>query len=390
MKLSLSKVFFTGIIIQLLATQGILTFNFFKLFGLWELKTYLHPLGVIIVITTWALGKTQSRSFKLKISDFLLLGYFLLTFIILLFNATSLKGIYLSTREVFMIYILIIIYAEFKMPIIQWHKILRLIYVFVLINLGLVLLNHVLGPEEYMKLLTGRFIWPLDPEYMFKISTFSSFIRSPGMVGESASMAYFSLFALFLFLRDEKYSKKIIFPILLLAISFTRSAYLVFAIFMLLKLLTQKKVYNYFEQLLPYLMSLLLIISGIAYSLGFLSTSSFFERITLWGQNLGGDLNWLFGGKIGMSGAAMRGEGFIATIDNYWLLMLYSSGLLGVFLTLFFLWEKVLNDNQLKMILIGLVISGFFVTYTQSISFLVLFPMMFLTVTKNKIGANDR
>ena len=77
-------------------------------------------------------------------------------------------------------------------------------------------------------------------------------------------------------------------------------------------------------------------------------------------------------------GAAVRGQGFIATIDSYWVYMFLSTGLIGVVLVVLFFYEKSLGSNKLKIACIALLLAGFFVSFNQSISFLVLFPLLFL------------
>ena len=72
---------------------------------------------------------------------------------------------------VFLISLLIFVYQQIDISDYYWEKILKLIYVLVIVNLFFILLTHLLGPEEYMKLLTGRYRWANDTEYKFKISS---------------------------------------------------------------------------------------------------------------------------------------------------------------------------------------------------------------------------
>ena len=50
MKLKLNKLFYWSLVLQLIATQGIMTFLFFKYLGNWELKKFVHPLSFLIIV----------------------------------------------------------------------------------------------------------------------------------------------------------------------------------------------------------------------------------------------------------------------------------------------------------------------------------------------------
>ena len=129
---------------------------------------------------------------------------------------------------------------------------------------------------------------------------------------------------------------------------------------------------------MPYIPIVLLFLIWPLYNSNLLSSESFFMRIDHWVNNISMKFNWFFGGAIGKVGGAARGEGVIATIDSYWFLILMSTGVLGISLIIIYLYEKSLGNQQLKIILIGFFFACFFVTITQSMSFLVLFPLLFL------------
>jgi RsiW-degrading membrane proteinase PrsW (M82 family) len=105
-------------------------------------------------------------------------------------------------------------------------------------------------------------------------------------------------------------------------------------------------------------------------------------RIDNWINNIDTDFNLFFGGSLGKVGAAARGEGFIATLDSYWLLLLMSIGIIGIFLSLLFMYEKAKHKMQTLFFTIAFFIAGFFITLTQSIPFLVLFPLLFIKKVK--------
>ena len=115
------------------------------------------------------------------------------------------------------------------------------------------------------------------------------------------------------------------------------------------------------------------------------STASLYDRLYLWGNNIDVDYNALFGGQIGNVGGGARGEGFIETIDSYWLFLLFSSGLVGIILFIFFIYEKSKKTNKFMFILISFFLAGFLVSLTQSIVFLVLFPMLFIRIKENTL-----
>ena len=68
-----------------------------------------------------------------------------------------------------------------------------------------------------------------------------------------------------------------------------------------------------------------------------------------------------------------------------WLFLLFSSGLTGIFLSMLFIYEKSKKTNKFMFILISFFLAGFLVSLTQSIVFLVLFPMLFIKIKENSL-----
>tara|TARA_R110002049_G_scaffold51245_4_gene145064 strand:- start:2386 stop:3357 length:972 start_codon:yes stop_codon:yes gene_type:complete len=310
--------------------------------------------------------------------DLLLFIYFLVYFLALIFSSNSFSSTYIAFREVFLISLLIFTYQQFNITPYYWLKILKLLYILVIVNLGFILLTHILGPEDYMKLLTGRYIWPIDPEYKFKISSFLYFWRSPGVIGSPGNIGYFGLVTYLLFDQEKEYKKKSYFAILLAIVGFVRSVYVVLIIYWALKFLLTKKNLRIIKPGLPYILTLVVLLCYFLYVKGVLDLTSFFMRIDHWVHDIPVDFNVLFGGGIGEAGGAVRGEGFIATLDSYWLLMVISVGLVGIALQSLFMYEKISNNQKTVYALIGFFFAGLFITLTQGISFLVLFPLLFV------------
>ncbi|UGU17991.1 hypothetical protein LS482_08925 [Sinomicrobium kalidii] len=378
MKLKLHNLLFFGVLIQVISTQGIITFNFFKLFGIWQLKSVVHFLGVLIVMTYFLANILKRQKLTISEVDILFFAYLFISLILLIVNADSISGFLITFREVFLVFILILVYKQAPIPVFLWRKILKWIYIFVLLNILFIGLTYILGPEKYMELLTGRFVWPFDPEYKFKISNFYSFWRSPGLVGEAASLGYFGILAYFLFEEDEKFRKRKIYPLLLAILSIVRSVYLVLVIYFIISFLSKKENIRKIQLTMPYALPFLLILLIPMQRYNLFSFKSIIIRINHWLDDIDLKFNWLTGGGIGKAGAAANEMGFLATLDNYWLLMLISIGLLGIMLILLFIYEKSINRRKLRIILFGFFCTSFFITITQSISFLVLFPLLFL------------
>lgn len=378
MKLQLSNILLFSILIQILATQGIVTFNLFNYLGYWEIKSIIHPIGILTLLVFFLLKLFNKQKLKTNVIDLTFITYLSFSCLLLILNSNEVESFYIAFREVFLLFILIYIYYQCTISITSWRIILKFLYILVILNLLFVTLTYLIGAENYMNLVTGRFIWPIDPEYKFKISNFYKFWRSPGLIGEAAAVGYFGLISFFLFVEDETYKNKAIFPLLLTLLCFVRSVYLVLIIFIVFKFLLKKQNLRKMEFIIPFLIPATILVSIPLYIYNFLSIKSILMRIQHWTQDIEVKFNWLIGGAIGMVGGAVRGEGFVATLDSYWLLMLFSVGALGILLLMIFLYTKTRNNKNLKIILIAMIFTSFFVTITQSIPFLVLFPLLFL------------
>ena len=73
MKIKLDKFFYGSILMQIIATQGVLTFIIFKFLGNWELKKIVHPLSFIFIVTIFILKAI--KKIKITLLDVLLFGY---------------------------------------------------------------------------------------------------------------------------------------------------------------------------------------------------------------------------------------------------------------------------------------------------------------------------
>lgn len=378
MKIKLNNILFFGIFLQIIATQGIATFNFFKMFGQWELKTLLHPLSFFLI-----LGVFSIKAFKkLTVTplDFLFFLYLGVTSIFLFFNVGSLKEGYLAFRDVYMLFFLIFIYNQISLKRKQWDLLLKSLFYLILVNLFFVFLTYVLGPEKYMEVLTGRFIWDMDPDYKFKITNFvgTKLWRTPGIVGEAGSLGYFGLLAFVLMDRDEKYKVKKYFALLLTFLCFTRNAYLVILLYIMIKFAFQKKNFVKIYLILKYTIPFIILIFIYVSQLKLFSFESVYLRIHYWFNAIEVPYNIFYGGAVGMSGAAVRGGGFAAILDNYYLLMLFSIGIIGIFLMIVFIYEKASPYRNLSIFCISLSIGAIFIVLTHGIPFLVLFPLLFI------------
>ena len=376
MKIKLEKILVTGIILQILATQGILTFNIFKIFGYWELKSILHPIAFALAFLYFILKMT--RKIKMTEIEALMFVYLTFCFFILLHNTFSPPSIFLSFREIFLLFLLVYIYNQTNISTKNWEIILKLIYYLILANLFFVLLTYYLGPVDYMKFVTGRFIWNHDPLYKFKITNFHQFWRSPALVGSGGTLGYFALLAFMLFDVDPRYKRKKYFALLLVCLCFIRSVYLALVIYLFFKFFVKKKNLKRLVLFVKFGTPLLLALGVYLYNKNIFSIKSVFMRIDNWFQNIDAEYNIFFGGAIGKLGAAARGQGFIATMDSYWIYMFLTTGVIGLALTILFFYEKTFKNNSLIIVCIAMALAGLFVSFNQSIPFLVLFPLFFL------------
>lgn len=376
MKFNLSIVLFWGVALLILSTQGILMFNVFKLVGMWELKSIVQPLGILFVLSYFLLNKLKNP-IRITQVDFVLFGYFLVSFIVLLFNAEGLESIYIAIREVFLFFFLIFVFNQMSLSEKQWNWILRLVLILVLANIFFTLLIYLIGVDRYMVLLTGEFFWGNHPIYKFKISNFlgSKLFRVPALVGEAATLGHFGVFSYFLLRTHKKYKKWAYFSLILVAFCFIRSVYVLFLLYWLFwGISTNKK----FVRFALYSLPLIPIGAIIMIKYKLFDLKSLMMRFDFWQSKISVDYNFIFGGAIGTVGKATTSGGFEDTIDNYWLFLLFSIGIMGIALTLLFLYEKSKYNKELLFITLATCISGIFITLTQSMVVIVMLPLLFM------------
>ena len=205
MKVKLNKLFYWSLVLQLIATQGVMTFLFFKYLGNWEFKKFVHPLSFLVIVSFFVIKAV--KKITLTTLDIVFFGYFSVMFIVLLFNVSSIEPLYLVFREVYFLFFLIFICSQIEVNEKEWHKILKLILLLLVVNSIFIILTNTMGPEAYMKMITGRYQWGIDTEYKFKISNFYKFWRSPALIGDAASVGYFSVLA-YLFMDQNENIKR--------------------------------------------------------------------------------------------------------------------------------------------------------------------------------------
>lgn len=384
MKIKTEKLFYWSIIFQVLTTQGVLFFIIFKFLGDWELKKVLHPLSFFLVLIIFAL-KTVKK-IKVTLTDIVFFSFFLCLFFLMLFNVDSIKSGYIVFREVYFLFILIFIFNQVEIKTQYWRVVLKLLLILLFLNSIFIFITHYLGPVKYMVMITDRYNWGIDPDYKFKITNFHNFWRSPALIGDAASVGYFSVISYLLMDQDEHFKKIKYLALVPLFFSFIRSAYLVFIVYEFLKFFTKKK--NLKKLILIIKVTLPIIIAFVVLSpkVNVLSSTSLYYRFYYWANEINVDFNLLYGGAIGNIGGGARGQGFIATIDSYWLFLLLSSGIVGIIFVIIYIYEKSLKTNKSNFILISFFISGFFVSLTQSLVFLCLFPLFFIKIKKENIN----
>ena len=387
MKVKLNKLFFWAIILTIISTQGVLTFIVFKFLGNWELKKLIHPLSFFLICFIFLFKAI--KKIKVTIIDILFIIYSLGLFVVLLFNNTGLQSLYISFREFYFLFILIFIFQKIELEEKDWNKILNFLFYLLILNTAFIGLTYVLGPKGYMELITGRYKWGIDPEYKFKMTNFSQFWRSPALIGNPASVGYFSVLTYLLMDQSEAFKKKKYFALIPLVFSFVRSPYLIFIVYEFFKFFTKKKNLKKLVLLLKVGIPVFIIAIVFLAKKNILSTASLYERFHLWSTQVNVDYSLFFGGAIGKIGGGARGTGgFIETLDSSWLFYLFSSGVIGIVLILLFILQKTKNNNKFLFILIGFFLSGFLVHLTQSIVFLALFPLLFIKIKKEEITYN--
>ncbi|WP_299713017.1 hypothetical protein [uncultured Tenacibaculum sp.] len=382
MKIKIQKLLYWSIILQIIATQGLLTFIVFNYVGVWEIKKILHPLSILCIFTVFLLKAI--KGFKISLLDIFLFIYLIIQFLFFCFNINSLESGYIGFRELFLIFVLTFTFHQLEIDKHLWYKILNLVFYLLILNSIFIIITYVLGPEKYMKWLTKRYYWGVDPLYNFQIGTFYSFLRSPALIGNAPSVGFFSFLAYVLMDNEKrfKFKKKIaFFP---LFFSFSRSVYVMIFLYEMFKFFTKK------EHLKKLVLVLKIIVPIVIFGLIFLSkfkilsTASLKARFYLWQNKINIDYNVLFGGAIGKVGGAARGNGFISILDSYWLFLMMSIGIIGIVLTILFFYEKSRRENRILFTLIAVSIAGIFVNLTQSIVILTLLPILFLKIKEPK------
>ncbi len=373
-----SSIFFIAVALQILSTQGILWFNIFKPLGIWEFKKAIHPLSTLLVFLYFIFYRMSKGTVRFSQVELTFFVYLLVLFIPYLFSWPSPSSIYYVFRDIYLIFILVYIYYQSDFSTQYWNRIYTLIFVLVVANIFFTLLVYFMPFKKYVALLYGEYAWGVHPEYNFKFSNFGKLYRVPALIGDSNSVGNFGLFSYFLLRLSTRYKKWAWVSIILIAFSFTRSVYLIFAVYLFLTFFMNKSRFKYLIYLSPILPLILLY----AYFKNLFNLASLQMRFDLWANQLKEiDFNWVFGGAMGEVGSALDNDSFSAILDSYWLLMLFSTGIIGIILLILFIAEKCSRNSNLSYFCIAFAIGGLLVTLTQSLVFVSMFPLLFLNYT---------
>lgn len=377
MNISLQKVVVFCLMLCILSTQGMLNFFVLNLAGNGGLKSLLPPISIALLFCFVLLFK--NKSFRLKVFDIILIAYIVILLLIGVFSGLQISTIFYTFRELLLLFILILLAENTAISQSQAQSINRLLFVLILLNLAAVFYTYIVGSEVYMKTLTGRFFWPKDPKYFFTISTFYDFIRSPGLVGQFADLGLFAVLSFFIFLRQKASKIYKGAALLLVILALSRTAYVPLLIYLLYYFFTSQRVIKFLIKYYAILFVISIPIIWVLFQKRVFSTESLLMRFDFWNDIIQQKkFNWMFGGRIGTVGQGSELGWFAQVLDSYWIYLFLTSGLVGLILVFNFFFERVMSYRLLSVVAVGFLLSGLFTTVTQSYSFLLLFPFLFL------------
>ena len=329
----------------------------------------------------------KNKNFVLKVFDVVLIAYLLALLVAAAISGIEASSVFYAFRELVLLFALVLLAENTHISKSDIKAINRLLFVLVILNLAAVFYTYMVGPEVYMKTLTGRYFWPKDPKYFFTISTFYDFWRSPGLVGQFADLGLFAVLSFFIFIRHKASKLFIGAALLLTLVALSRTAYVPLVIYVLYYLLTAQKVLKFLIKYYYVLFLLLVPAFWILFQKKVFSPESLLMRFEFWNDIIHqSDFSWFFGGRIGTVGQASELGWFSKVLDSYWIYLFLSSGIIGIILAFNFFFERVMAYRLLSVVAVGFFVSGLFTTLTQSYSFLLLFPFLFL---KLKPEADD-
>ena len=329
----------------------------------------------------------KNKNFVLKVFDVVLIAYLLALLVTAAISGIEASSVFYAFRELVLLFALVLLAENTHISKSDIKAINRLLFVLVVLDLAAVFYTYMVGTEVYMKTLTGRYFWPKDPKYFFTISTFYDFWRSPGLVGQFADLGLFAVLSFFIFIRHKASKLFIGAALLLTLVALSRTAYVPLVIYVLYYLLTGQKVLKFLIKYYYIFFLLLVPAFWILFQKKVFSPESLLMRFEFWNDIIHqSDFSWFFGGRIGTVGQASELGWFSKVLDSYWIYLFLSSGIIGIILAFNFFFERVMAYRLLSVVAVGFFVSGLFTTLTQSYSFLLLFPFLFL---KLKPAADD-
>lgn len=394
------RIFLTGIFIMILSTQGILINFILSNIGIGFIKSIIFEIGVVLLILATIYKAIFEEKMKYKLLNLFIVTYIILEISLLLFKQISFIDILYVIKETWIAILLIIIIKNFSYTLINNNKnIIKLLLLLNILNLLATIISHVIGSEKYMTILTGRYIYPLDTELNFKVSHINGILRTPALIGESASFSYFSAISFIIFnIFKCKLGKMV--SLLNVILAFTRSGYifiLIYILFNLVKTISIKRKISIYRfttynilAIIIFTSSYLFIIKNKDFISNLFSTSSTIERFEFWNEITENNINEnilevLIGGGIGEIGNVSRANGFLRIFDNTWLYLYYSIGIIGLILFIFFFFKESKYNYQKLSIIISLFVAMIFVNVFQSEVIIGMIPILLvLSDYKNK------
>lgn len=385
------KIFLIGVFTCILSTQGILMNFIFAKMGVGFIKSFLFEIGVLIlVISIIYKNIIERKCTKLAISDLFIITYVILEVMVLLIKGIGFSGIIYTIKETWLAIILIIIYKQFSETLIRNSRlIIKILLVLNILNLVATVISLIIGPEKYMTALTGRYIYPVDKELKFKVSHISGILRSPALIGESASFSYFAAISFVIF-DLYKCKKGKIVSLVNVFFAFTRSGYLFISMYIIVTFIRRfnikkQKSINSITFSIIFIILCALIGGGIIseskeFTTIISSSSSTNERLQVWEsireQNINENImESLIGGGLGEIGNAYNGYGALKVFDNTWIYLYYSIGFIGLGLLVIFLLRETHNNYNKLAIILGLFLSMVFINIFQSECIIALLPI---------------
>lgn len=340
--------------ISVLLFNGIIKHIGLSIHFLEQIRLYLPEMFMFLIILGWIISKKY-----IKKIDLFFMFWIIIVMILSTSNIPSANSVLSAIRDLLEPFVLLFVISTRRISTVQRNDIdlmiERLFAFFILIGIAYAVIQRINGSVWTSIYFTGHQVWGVDTISGIRVTSGSFGFKVLGTTASAETFGFYNMLAIILVLFSnhfKKVTKTVLVGIAFVSIFFSgMKTALIVAILIVYICLMNK--FGKQIKLFTKLGSVVLLLALFYYMTFVLSDwedSSILQRLILW-QSLGDGgygINMIIPMSMFFFSAKAGNTGVISFWDNSYLYLMFSTGIIGLYLSVNLIYQKVKLISHIK------------------------------------------